>query len=411
MLAGLQQEPNEAMSETVQRHAERTAPQAAGGSLAAKARTAWRQLGELVGSHDHPPAAQRERVDLIQRRVRLIAAIFAVLTLAWIPIDALTVWWPYWGDIMWGRFAAALAFLALAARPKGWLRLPPAFEVTLLISVPLGFFLYTNDVLSISGFHNPLAVSTVYFYLPFVVAAGLSIFPLTALEAALPAALAIGAMTLAVEVWPQFLGGQSGLATIWRIILIAGISALAGMSQLRFLLRLTGEATRDGLTGLLTRRVGEELLDSQFSYAKRNKLPFSLLFVDLDRFKLVNDQFGHKAGDDVLIQVGRTLTEAFRRADIVIRWGGEEFVVGLPGTDAVSAQRAAQRLAELGLGARPDGVAMTASIGIAERETDGVERLRALIELADSRMYQAKQAGRNRVCFKGAPELWLHAAK
>jgi diguanylate cyclase (GGDEF)-like protein len=233
---------------------------------------------------------------------------------------------------------------------------------------------------------------------------------LTVLEAALPACLTIGAMVLAVEAWPQFLGGQSGAATVWRIILIAGIAVLAGMSQLRFLLRLTGEATRDGLTALLTRRVGEELLDSQFAYARRHNLPFSLLFIDLDRFKLVNDQFGHKAGDDVLIRVGRTLMDAFRHEDIVIRWGGEEFVVGLPGTDGASAEAAVKRLSALGLGERPDGVAMTASIGIAERLTDGVDRPRALTELADRRMYQAKQAGRNRVCFQGEPQIWLQAA-
>jgi diguanylate cyclase (GGDEF)-like protein len=343
--------------------------------------------------------------------MRLIAAVFSVLTLAWVPIDAYVIRWPYWGEILAGRIAVALVFLGLALRPARWHRFNAGIEVTMLIAAPLAFFLYTNEVLSISGYSRgaggTLAVSTAYFYLPFVVAAGLAIFPLTALEAALPAGLTIGAMAVAVQVWPQFLGGQSGIGTVWRIVLIAGIAGLAGMSQLRFLLRLTAEAMRDSLTGLLTRRVGEELLDHQFAYAKRQDLPFTLLFVDLDHFKQVNDRFGHKAGDDVLSAVGRILSEMCRRQDVVIRWGGEEFVIGLPGTDAGGAELMVKRLAQRGLGHRPDDVHVTASIGAAERQIDGIDRLRALIELADRRMYQAKQAGRNRSCFRGAPKPWI----
>lgn len=377
---------------------------------AERALRSLRKSGDLVLARRHPPAAIRERTDLIAGRVRLIAGIFAVLTLAWIPIDALTVRWPYWGEVMAGRVVVTLLFAALALRPGHWPRLGAALEVAMLVAIPLGFFLYANSVLSTSGYSGGaggmLAVSTAYFYLPFVVAAGLSVFPLTALEAALPAGLAIGAMALAIEVWPQFLGGQSGLATLWRIVLIAGIATLAGMSQLRFLLRLTAQSMRDGLTGLLTRRVGEELLDHQFAHAQRQDLPFALLFVDLDRFKSINDQFGHKAGDDVLASVGRVFAQVFRRQDILIRWGGEEFVVGLPGTDAAGAEVIVRRLAEVGLGRRPDNLPVTASIGIAERKSDGIDRLRALTELADSRMYKAKQAGRNRSCFRGEPRLW-----
>ena len=103
----------------------------------------------------------------------------------------------------------------------------------------------------------------------------------------------------------------------------------------------------------LRRRVGEELLDHQFAYAKRHELPFALLFIDLDCFKSINDQFGHEAGDDVLSNAGRNFTLILRRQDVVIRWGGEEFVIGLPGIDAVDS--IVRRLAVLGLGQRPDG--------------------------------------------------------
>lgn len=369
-----------------------------------------RSFLDLVSAINHPVAAVRERNDLITRRVRLIAGVFAVLTLAWIPIDQLTVRWPYWGDIMLGRVVVALAFLGLALRPARWTHLGASIEVTMLVAIPLGFFLYTNHVLSMSGFYGSsggmLAVSTAYFYLPFVVAVGLSIFPLTALEAALPAGLAIAAMAFAVEVWPQFLGGQSGLATVWRIILIAGIASLAGMSQLRFLLRLIAATMRDRLTGLLTRQVGEELLAHQFAYAQRQKQPFAVLFIDVDRFKSVNDRFGHKAGDAVLSRIGRIFSETFRSQDVMIRWGGEEFVIGLSGADATRVEAVIQRLSGAGLGYRPDGAPVTASMGVAERNADGVDQLRAMIELADRRMYESKNAGRNRYCFRGEPQLW-----
>ena len=365
------------------------------------------EFRDLFLSHDHPAAAARERSGLIARRIRLIAGILAVLTLAWIPVDTVTVPAPYWQQIMIGRFVAAFVFLVFALRRAHWPRANPAIEVSILVAVPLAFFVYTCDLLNISGYHGALAVSTAYFYLPFIVAAGLSMFPLTALEVAVPALLTIGAMTLAVDVWPQFLGGQSGLATVWRIILTAGIAGLAGMSQLRFLLRLTGEATRDGLTGLLTRRVGDEMLDIQFAYAKRHDLPFTVLFVDLDHFKSINDKFGHKAGDAVLCAVGQALSKMFRRQDITIRWGGEEFVVGLPGTDGANAELIVRRLAATGVGRRPDGSAVTASIGIAERQADGADKLRTLTDLADQRMYEAKQAGRDRYTFRNGPRHYL----
>ena len=373
-------------------------------SVARASEEALRSSQGLLLPRSHPPAARRERDDLIARRVRLISAIFALLTLAWIPIDIYTIGRPYWFDLMIGRIVASAAFLVLVLGAGK--RLGPAIEVGLLVGVPLGFFLYTCETLSIFGFHGPLAVSTIYFYLPFLVAAGLSIFPLTALEASLPVAFVLGAMVAAVVIWPEFLGWQNEVATVWNLALISGIAVLAGMSQLRFLLRVTAQAARDGLTGLLTRRAGEELMDHQFAYAARHDQPLTILFIDLDRFKLINDEFGHKAGDEVLRSAGRILGESFRRQDAAVRWGGEEFVVSLPGTDAANAEILVKRLAARGIGLRPDGAPVTVSIGISERKADGIDRLRGLTELADRRMYLAKQSGRNRYCYQGEAKPW-----
>lgn len=365
-------------------------------------------LVDLCLASRHSAAVQRERHDLIAGRVRLIAGLFSVLTLAWIPIDAFNLPGPYWADLAIGRVAASVAFLALAVRPASWrMRGGAAVEVSLLIAVPLAFFLYSNEVLSVAGQGDAIALATAYFYLPFIIATGLGIFPLTLIEALVPAGFIVAAMTLAVEVWPYFLGGQSEGATVWRLLLIATIAALAGLSQLRFLLRLTDMAKRDGLTNLLVRGTGEEILRIQFAYAHRHDLPFAVIFLDIDHFKSINDEFGHDAGDAALRTVAAQITRAFRNQDVMIRWGGEEFVIGLPGADPVSAEVAVLRLAKLGLGLRPDYRPITASIGIAERQADAVDSFTALVERADARMYEAKKAGRNRYIFKARPKVWL----
>ncbi len=366
------------------------------------------EIREAFLASSHPPAAARERVNLIAVRVRQIAGLFAALTVGWIGIDAATMDWPHWGEIALGRLATALAFATLALRrPATWPATSPVKEIGLLFAVSLTFFLYANGVLGHNSVAESPAVSTAYYFLPFVMAAGLSVFPLTTLESWIFGGLCVCAMGLTTAIWPEFLSGQSAVSTLWRLTLIAGIASLAGISQLHFLLRLTRQAARDGLTGLLVRGVGEELLRSQFAYAKRHDLPFSLLLIDLDRFKELNDLFGHDAGDAALRTAAANLRRMLRDQDIVIRWGGEEFVVALPGTDSVNAERAVRRMAEVGLGLRPNGKPITASIGIAEREADGADHLQLLAELSDQRMYQSKRAGRNRYLLNGEPRTWL----
>ena len=121
----------------------------------------------------------------------------------------------------------------------------------------------------------------------------------------------------------------------------------------------------------------------------------AVLFIDLDKFKSINDQYGHDAGDAVLQQAARSIRQTLGRHDSLVRWGGEEFVVLLPRTDAAGAQAAVERIAKAGLGLRPDGIPVTASIGVAERINDRASDSMALIALADKRMYAAKTAGRN----------------
>ena len=161
-------------------------------------------------------------------------------------------------------------------------------------------------------------------------------------------------------------------------------------------------ATTDGLTGLLTRRAFMEQMSREISRAERCRSELSVVLLDLDHFKSINDTRGHGAGDAVLAAVGRALGAGARPYDVVSRWGGEEFVIGLPSTDREGALAFAERLRttieslDIRDPATGRKIAVTASLGIAERP-DG-EALEATIDRADRAMYEAKIGGRNRAC-------------
>ena len=173
-------------------------------------------------------------------------------------------------------------------------------------------------------------------------------------------------------------------------------------------------ADTDALTGLLNRRAFMPLAKDAMSYFKRYRRAICVLMIDIDHFKRVNDLHGHAAGDEVIRQVGRIISEAIRTTDKVARFGGEEFVVLLRETDlqgaAVFADRIRQMVADTVF--EPDGACLkaTISIGMAEAEfTDG--DVDHTIERADRALYAAKSGGRNCVrSFEAAISLSLRAA-
>jgi len=185
--------------------------------------------------------------------------------------------------------------------------------------------------------------------------------------------------------------------TIWLLLLIVSVSALAGLSQLGFMIVFIREAIRDSMTGCFTRHSGEELLDLQFVLSSRINAPLALAFIDLDHFKQVNDEFGHEAGDAVLRNATQQMRKHLRAGDMLARWGGEEFVLIMPNTTARQACQGLERACEVGLGRTQDDRPVTASIGIAERLADGATDWTELVAKADARMYEAKQSGRNRI--------------
>jgi diguanylate cyclase (GGDEF)-like protein len=354
-------------------------------------------LLSVLSSSRHSVEISRERHNLIVSRVQWAAGTLSVFTFAWIVVDALTMNWPLWGVLAIERLAAAVAFWVLMShRFKSRRRSSAYFAVGALISILAAFLLAAHITFRYFPYFNQsIFVSTAYLYAPFLIAAGLSVFPLTAVECALLSMPIFAVAAASVLSAPDSLGHVSGSATLLRLFLIAAISSISGMSQLRFLMVLTEQSIRDRMTSALTRSVGEQRINMQFALAARNHLPFAVLFIDLDKFKSINDQYGHEAGDAVLQQTAQSICQTLRHYDTLVRWGGEEFVVLLARTDAAGALATVERIANAGLGLRPDGTPVTASIGIAERVSDGISDPMSLIALADKRMYAAKAGERN----------------
>ncbi len=159
--------------------------------------------------------------------------------------------------------------------------------------------------------------------------------------------------------------------------------------------QLRDQADRDWLTGLHNRRYLARELERPAH--ERLAAPLTVAVLDLDHFKAINDRFGHAAGDQVLVRAAGLLLDVLRETDIVVRSGGEEFLVLMPGTDAHAGRAGCERIRRALEGEAWERVApglrVTASIGVASTEVPG--DLEALVSLADQRLYDAKRAGRN----------------
>jgi diguanylate cyclase (GGDEF)-like protein len=164
--------------------------------------------------------------------------------------------------------------------------------------------------------------------------------------------------------------------------------------------KLTVLAYHDSLTGIFNRRFFNERVEAEFSRSTRQKASSSLLMIDLDHFKAINDKFGHEGGDVVLVEITRQIRELLRDYDIFGRLGGEEFAVFLPDTGLPEAREIGQRIInkikQLSFPAPVESVRLTVSIGVATIE-DRHKSVDDLLRSADQLLYRAKNEGRDRV--------------
>lgn len=160
-------------------------------------------------------------------------------------------------------------------------------------------------------------------------------------------------------------------------------------------------ATTDALTGLFSREYFRQQYSDMFRRSERYQRPFSLMMIDIDDFKAINDTLGHAAGDLVLEGVGRIIMDIIRHEDCAARYGGEEFVILLPETGAEKARFPAERVRKSIEGhsfqAEEKRISVTVSIGIAGFP-DHASAMDEMLEKADQAMYEAKRSGKNKVC-------------
>jgi diguanylate cyclase (GGDEF)-like protein len=200
-----------------------------------------------------------------------------------------------------------------------------------------------------------------------------------------------------------------GSALLYVVLALAFHATLVALVVSRLVLELRHRSRHDGLTGLLNRRAMEEALHAQVQRSRRTGETFTVLMLDLDYFKSINDRFGHAAGDRALRHAAGLLKAGLREVDHLARFGGEEFLALLPGASLAAAQPLAERLRGC-LDAEPlvvesDRVPLSVSIGVAQW-TDASEDASRLLVRADAALYQAKLQGRNRVVTAVSGLLW-----
>jgi diguanylate cyclase (GGDEF)-like protein len=165
--------------------------------------------------------------------------------------------------------------------------------------------------------------------------------------------------------------------------------------------RMLDASLRDGLTKAYNKSYFLERLDKELTFARRHATALSLVMLDVDHFKKLNDTFGHPAGDAVLVRLSRTVMDALRKEDVFARYGGEEFAVICRGIDGPNACLAAERLRRLIGGLHIDhagiDLTLTVSMGVAEWQEVKAETPASLVGAADAALYEAKRSGRNRV--------------
>lgn len=369
-----------------------------------------RQLpANLISSRSHDVLLTHHRMRFLATRLGAMLMFLGIATVAWIPIDAVLFHgnWEIVLPLAAGRLVTAALFVAIgSANACTDCQQQPIAALGLTIAVGVAFYFFAHIIV---GHADEATVASAghaqYMLMPIALAVGISVFPLTLIEATALSALPLIAFlveTLLLD------GGQvwmyPGLAAL-LMCLIMLTTATCAMSQLTLLRELHEKSAVDALTGAVSRRAGMDLLNITFEQSRRLRTPLSLVLFDLDHFKSVNDRHGHDAGDQLLREVVAGLKRRLRQQDTIIRWGGEELLVALPGASASDAAEVVSALCRNGLALRPDSTPQTASAGLAERESDQAASWQDLVEMADVRMYVAKELGRDHLC--GPAELSL----
>lgn len=371
----------------------RRQPEAPEGSFAGIKAVGISSIQDTLSCRRHSKDFAYARGDYLRSRVLVVGLIFAILTPLWVIMDiavlpAATLAYTTPGRFFLMAGLLATIWLARCSRARiGRIRI----SAGLLIALPAAFYALVLTTLPTGALDSLVG----YSFIPFLLVATLSIFPFTLAESAVA-----GLALLVLHIFSQYVSGSwmtpAGWEDIWLLTALFVVALTANYFHLVLLLRLYREATHDPLTGLLNR--GALAHNLQQLATVRPRVPMTLLMLDMDHFKRINDSHGHSVGDQVLRKFASILRQQVRKADFVSRYGGEEFVAVLVGTEKADATIVAERIRQQAESAHVynhEGatVPFTVSIGLASFHED--EPLDDVAKRADDRLYEAKKRQRN----------------
>ncbi len=360
-------------------------------------------LGDLLTIRNHSIDFNGTRAEQINMRLQLIALAFGLMAPFWIPIDYYSLNDDAFSQMVWMRIAFSASMLVIGFWAVHTFEIESSRRRLALMLLPPGLF-YASSIPLLNGSLTTDALLVGYTFFPYLMVVMLTIFPLTMMEGVSYTLMIVG-FTLAPHLMEGTLISQGALKDLWLLGLLAGICMWPGMAQLHMLLSLYRQASRDPLTRLVNRRILMSQLESEIAASSKDATrPLSILLMDLDRFKKVNDTYGHLVGDQVLVDFSTLLTDSVRKNDIAGRYGGEEFMVILPNSDLQTAHAIAN-IINKGCHSRTialdleqfdsPGFNYSVSIGVAQLRPGESELL--LIERVDEGLYQSKREGRDRV--------------
>lgn len=354
-------------------------------------------LADIVSTQHHSADFIETRAEYIALRLRFMVIFFAIAVPLWMPIDFMTLRPEHFTAIAIARcmLAAVLLSIAVFTLRKLSSRQTHAL-LSLAIIAPTVFYVASILILNQGVAETPMVG---YSFMPCIMAAVLGLFPLT---------LAFGVMLNAAILLAQlgvtaYLGHLISIDTfdkLWVLLMLVGVSLSIQSGQLLMLLKLYRESTQDPLTGLINRRVLMKRLATDIARNNEEQRPFCILMFDLDRFKRINDNYGHLTGDRVLKTTAQILKEGLRDQDIIARFGGEEFVAVLPDVTSEAAIEVAERIRQNCHDTRVSApndevIQLSTSVGVTQYETG--EAVEAALTRVDECLYTAKEQGRNRV--------------